>query len=619
MADSADDRCARRHAFLVALLACVLYLPSLTNGFVNWDDDILIVKNEAVGKSGGLTHIWSTFELPDGYPNYPLLFTSFWIDHQLWGLNPAGYHAVNVLLHTANAALVLMLARSLGAPAFPSLLTGLAFAVHPIHVESVAWVSERKNLLSTFFYLCAFLSFLRHRRTGEEQWYGVALLMFIAALLSKTAALTLPVSLLAMERLRSGRWERAVIVRLAPMLAVATVAAAATASVERPMVAGPLATRPLVAAAAFLFYACKLVVPWPLLPIYPRWEVSLGFLWLLPLIALLVSAVAWAWGRGWRWRWGVAHFGCSLLPVIGLVPFGFLEYSFVADHHTYLPSVGLLLAGALALGRWRGRRRGKLVDIPILLAVLCASAVTSQQIGVWRDSESLWQYTIRGNPNAYAAHNNLGLALADMGKLDEARVSIKRAIELYPEYDQAYNNLGMVAYRQRDFAAAEGYARMAVKLRPQAAAYRKNLALAQQSQGKYAEAIDSLRAAIELEPLNANFRYLLGNALQRATDLAAAAGAYREALRLQPDLLDACSQLGRVLLALSRNKEAVDALGTVVRLAPQSAEAHFNLALALIREGRTADATAHLKQAVALRPDFPAARAEIEKLRSTGS
>src|SRR6187455_2566715 len=181
-------------AALLALLAAALYLPTLNNGFVNWDDDRLLLDNPAVARDDGLAIIWSRPELPEGFPNYPLTFTTYWVEHRLWGFTPAGYHAVNLLLHALATALVCLFVRALGAGAWVAGLTAALFATHPMQVESVAWVAERKNVLAAVWYLAAALAFLRHRRTGSEAAYALSLLCCAAALLSKTATITLPFS-----------------------------------------------------------------------------------------------------------------------------------------------------------------------------------------------------------------------------------------------------------------------------------------------------------------------------------------------------------------------------------------------------------------------------------------
>ena len=257
--------CRGWHLLLAALglaaLAWLVFLPALANDFVNWDDDVYVVDNDAVQAADGWRHIWSTLELPEHFPNYPVVFTSFWLEYRFWGLNPSGYHATNVVLHGVNAALVFWLALALGGTPWIAGLTAVLFAVHPMQVESVAWITERKNVLSAFFGLAAFLAYLRHRTTNLWRWYLVSLGAFVCALLSKTALLVLPLSMLLADYFRAGRWSVGSVRRLAPLFVLGLAAGLLTVTVESRPASVPLLARPSLAAACLWFYAGKLVVP----------------------------------------------------------------------------------------------------------------------------------------------------------------------------------------------------------------------------------------------------------------------------------------------------------------------------------------------------------------------
>ena len=501
-------------AAVVGLLAALLYLPALSNDFVNWDDDRLVVDNPAVTRGDGLGRIWSTVELPASFPNYPLTFTTYWLEHRLWGLNPRGYHAVNVLLHGVNAALVVLLLYALGCGAWVATLAGALFAVHPMQVESVAWVAERKNVLSTAAFLAALLAYLRHRVSGRPAWYAAALVLFAAALLAKTATVVLPFTLLLSDRWRDGGWTRASLLRALPFFAFSLAAGVMTLLVESPTVSTPLALRPLLAASVLSFYAGKLLVPVALQPVYPRWELSLSELrWWAPLLGLGAAAfLVWRWQPPWRVRWGLGHFVCALLPVLGLVPFGYSEYSFVADRHVYLASIGAALLAALALDALRPR-----AAVALGAAVLVAglALLTARQIGVWRNSVVLWSTALAYQPDLWVAQNNLALALIERGRLDEAAGLLEDALAARPRYAEAHANLALVRYRQGDLATAERHCRQAYALKPYEPHYAKNLAIVLAERGDLAGATAVLRGALGLAPDAEDLRGMLADMLRK--------------------------------------------------------------------------------------------------------
>jgi tetratricopeptide (TPR) repeat protein len=537
-------------AVLVGLLAAALYLPTLNNGFVNWDDDRLLLDNPAVARDDGLAIIWSRPELPEGFPNYPLTFTTYWVEHRLWGFTPAGYHAVNLLLHALATALVCLFVRALGAGAWVAGLTAALFATHPIQVESVAWVAERKNVLAAVWYLAAALAFLRHRRTGSEAAYALSLLCCAAALLSKTATITLPFSLLLADRVLRGRWDPAALVRLAPMLLLGAAAALVTVNAEAEPPAIPLLERPLVAASALWFYARQLLAPSALLPVYPRWGVDPSvLLWWLPLLGASVVAILLLLRRPpGLTHWGAGHFAVTLLPVLGLVPYGFTEYSFVADRHVYLASIGVFLIAALGLDWLRQRQALSATALAIALVVLLGVR-SVRQIAVWRDGESLWLYELLHAPDSWLARNNLAMALINQQRLDEAAPFLEEALAIRPNYVEAHNNLALIRYRQGDFAGAEQQSRAAVALKPYDAGLTKNLALTLIALGRKDEAERELRHALRDSPDAAEVRYVLADLLLQQGRTEDAVRELQAAVASRPDWIEAREKLDTAIAA----------------------------------------------------------------------
>jgi tetratricopeptide (TPR) repeat protein len=609
------SRTARLALGLCALVA-VVYLPALRNGFVSWDDYKFVVENEAVTSAGGLCRIWSTAEMPPLFPNYPLVFTSFWLEHRLWGLQPAGYHATNVALHALNAVLVLLLMRAVGATVWVAGLTAALFAVHPMQVESVAWVAERKNVLSGLFYLLSFLLYLRHRSSGRWRWYGLSLLAFTCALLSKTATVMLPASLLLLERLSDGHWTRAAIARTVPMWILGIAAGALTLVVERasPTEAPPLLARPLVAAAALCFYMAKLIAPVGLLPIYPPWAVSAADpRWWLPAVGVAVAAcMLLKWPPHWQVRWGLGHFACTLLPVLNLIPFGFSGYSYVADRFVYLACIGAFASAALALERLRRWRTARgFLSIAACAAVAVCGVLAWQQTERWHNSETLWTYVLAGNPSSYAAHASLGKVLLDGGRLDEAAAHLRTALVLQPNSWLAHLNLAMVLYRQRDFIGAEDHSRQVAAMAPDVADGHSNLGMALEVQGKLTAAEQAYREALRLAPSSAETRYNLANVLLAQGRAGEAVGELERCVTLKPEFVRARNNLAVALRRVGRRSEAVAQLEQAVRLDPSYATAHYNLGDMLLEIGRRDEAATHLRRVIELEPAFPGAREKL--------
>ncbi len=454
----------RRHpavfwAALVVLLAltALTFHPVLRAGFLSWDDRAYVTGNPLLRMPGGLVKLWNPYE-PTRDQYYPLLFTSYWLEYRVWQDDGTGYHAVNLGLHLANVVLVALLAESLGASMLVSLGVAGVFALHPMQVASVAWIAERKNVLSGFFYLCGFLLYLRHRRTGRTGSYVLALVAFLGALLSKTQTVTLPASLLLVECLLPGmaRLRRidisGVATRLVPLFLLGLAAVLVTARVEHANLdwtrIPSLVERPVIAANAVWFYLGKFLLPIDLSPIYPRWD--LRGLGLLPLAGLLVwPAALWAVLRyrqrlGALWLWGSGHFLISLSPILGLIPFGLQIHTFVADHFVYLALVGSGLAAVCSLdmlARWTfGERSDRAVmAIGLLIAGLLA-VQTHRQTSYWQNDEVFWQRVITYNPDTVPGHQTLGFLYRGQGRWKEALPHFRRASELRPELPKLFRD-----------------------------------------------------------------------------------------------------------------------------------------------------------------------------------
>ena len=437
-------------ALAIALLVAVSYLPALQGGFV-WDD-VIFSEEPVIHAADGMRSIWfSPTDIKNEGHYWPLVYTSFWLEHKLWGLDPAGYHAVNIALHLLNCLLLWRLLLRLRVPG--AAVIAAVFAVHPVHVESVAWIIERKDVLSALFYLTAVTVWVRFVEEPRPGRYALALVLFIAGLLSKSVVVTLPAALLIWHWWQRGRVTPIDLFRLAPFVAVAVVITAADLSFytsREPLELGySLVERALIAARALWFYAGKLLWPAELAVIYPLWEIDAGDLrgWLYLAAAAALAAGLWL-ARRWIGRGplaGALFFAVTLGPMLGFVDYGYLQFSLVADRFQYLAGIGMLavLIGAAAHGVGRlphGYRRGALglaAAVVVLLGVL-----TWRQAGICRDEVTFFSHVVALNPAARDAHLNLGSALFEADRFDEGLAVSRIAVEQRPDSAGALANVG---------------------------------------------------------------------------------------------------------------------------------------------------------------------------------
>ena len=562
-------RFARREtlaALALAALAVGCHLPALSAGFV-WDDEAFT--DEAVVREwSGLWRIWFSPHAIENEGHYwPLVYTSFWLEHKLWGFAPAGFHAVNILLHAANTLLVRRLAERLAVPG--AWLVAAVFAVHPLHVESVAWIIERKDLLSGLCYLAAFLAWLRFAdepRAGRGH-YGLALALFVAGMLCKSIVVTLPAAFLIVSWWRRGRVTGGDLLHAAPFLAVGAAIAAADVSfynMREPLSLGYTAVeRLLIAAHALWFYVGKLLWPVGLAVIYPHWEADAGDPAAWGHVAALAALAAALWflrGRVGRGPLaGAAFFAVTLSPVLGFVDYGYMQFSFVADRHQYLAGLGLtaVLAGAAARGADRlpspGWRRCASGAAAVVLAAL--AVLTWRHAGVYRDEVTLFTHVIAHNPTARGARQNLGSALLEEGRPEEALAVSRAAVEQDPGDVKAHANAGVALIRMGRLDEAEAQLRTALALDPRHPIILQNLAESLRKQKRLDEALGYYRAAMEADPGNALPHAGMGHALFGL-------GRYGEALRSLDRALALAPGLESVRTmrdsALSRSRRAGD-------------------------------------------------------------
>ena len=630
-------------AVLLLLLTAVAFFPVLRGGFI-WDDDRYVTQNPLLTAPGGLGRIW--FDIGATVQYYPLVFTTFWAEHRLWGLHPFGYHLVNLLLHGLSAVLLWRILRRLSVPG--AWLAAAIFAVHPLQVESVAWVTERKNILSGFFYLAAALAYVRFDALGEPEnkgprnWpaYALAGVFFSLALFSKTVTSTLPAALLLVLWWKRRRIHLRDAVPLVPFFLLGILMGRTTAMLERTSVGahGPdwdlsFLDRVLVAGRAVWFYLGKLIWPARLTFIYPRWEIDPGRIWqfVFPVAVLAVLGLLW-WRRD---RWGrgplvaALFYGVTLFPALGFVNTYPMRYSFVADHFQYLAGIGpIVLLVALAM-RLAGRLTGsgaagtppasarpsgsrpmslRPAAAVAALVLLALSVLSWRQSRAYAGAETLYEETLRKNPAAWMAHNNLGVIQLDAGRLDEAEKHFEAAVAVKPDFIEALGNLGRIEVERDHPREAIPYYEKALAVRPDYAPILAHLGTAYGKAGQIDKAADAFRRAIAQRPDAPEFHIEFAKALSDNRRFDEAAKEYEAALAMNPRDEGAQNNLANVLMELGRTDEALARYREAIRLDPASPEPHINLGDTFRKLGRTEDALEEYRQAVAVAPGDARAR-----------
>lgn len=560
--------------FFIVVVVVVAYFPALQGGFI-WDDNTYLTENPTVQSRAGLASIWLE---PKSNPQYyPLVFTSFWVEHRLWGLRPLGYHAVNILLHAASA---LVLWRVLSFLAIPgAFLAALLFGVHPVNVESVAWISERKNVLSGLFYLLALLAALRYFLTSEGNKggapagkspsagavnYGLSLFFFVLALFSKTVTATLPAATLLLLWWKRGKLRLREFGLLVPFLVLGLALGLTTAWLESSHVgaAGSLwafsiAQRLLIAGRALWFYPGKLLWPQQLLFNYPRWEIE-NAQWseyLFPLSIATLFVVLWTLrGKIGRGPFTLAAlYAGTLFPALGFFNVFPMYYSFVADHFQYLASI-VPLTGIAALASRRTERIARRLQVTIFaLPIALLVFLTWKQCGMYSDKEALWRTTLEGNPRSWLACNNLGAEYLLKKRPDQALLLFEKSIEINPLNAEAVFNIGIILYERGELDAAQQRFEDAIRIdRNYANAYR-NLGGVWYAKGDIPKAVYYFEKSLRILPGDAQTHDILGAIFSRQGNHRDAVHHFREVLRIKPDYPGARKNLELELAALRQH------------------------------------------------------------------
>jgi len=606
---------------LLLVAATILaYQPASSAGFI-WDDDAYVTRNSLLTAPDGLQRIWFSLDSPSQY--FPLVYTTFRLEHALWGLNPAGYHWVNILLHAVNALLAWRLLKRLSVPG--AWLAAAIFALHPVNVESVAWITELKNVLSLFFYLLALLAWVETVEKAEgsrleaKVWYGLALVFFALALCSKTTACTLPAAMLLILWLKQKpiNWPR--LAQVVPFVVLGAGMGLVSMwweqhrqGTEGKTFALGLLERLLIASRAVWFYAGKLLWPANLTFNYPRWVIQPGnpfaYGWLVAGVGL--GAVI-CYARRFAGRGVVvaaAFYVAALSPMLGFIMLYTFRYTFVADHYQYVACLGpiALAAAGLSAASSRSGSENRFLKPLIgggLLVVL--GVLTWRQCGMYADLETLWRTTLARNPHSYMARNNLGTVCLNQGRLDEAMACFREALEIQPHDANAYLNLGAALFQGGQADGAILQYQKALEIQPGLAEAHKNLGDVFLQLGRVDEALAHSRKAVEIRPEFAEAQNNLGNALLQKGQLDEAITHLQRAVDLLPEYPNALNNLGVALIQRGKAAAAMALFQKAVDIQPDFAEAHNNLGKLQLQQGKVREAVAHYETALKLQPDDP--------------
>jgi tetratricopeptide (TPR) repeat protein len=582
---------------LLASVTILAYRPAWNGGFL-WDDDDYVVNNDLLTASDGLRRIWFSLDSPSQY--FPLVYTTFRIERALWGLNPSGYHWVNLLLHVANALLVWRLLRRLNVPG--AWLAGAIFALHPVQVESVAWITERKNVLMGFFFLLTLLAWIAFvdTDTGRRRlFYGLALILYALALSAKTTACTLPAALFLILWLQKKPINRARILQIVPFLLLGLGMGLLAMWWERyhqgtSRAIFPFLTpieRILVASRAVWFYLSKLVWPSNLTFIYPRWNISpadlLDYSWLLMAIVLCVAIYFARRYVGRSVEVAAAFFLITLSPVLGFIMLFTFRYTFVADHYQYLACIGPIAlgsAGILSLADALKQQRA-FIWSTALFAVAMLAVLTWRQSSMYGDVETLWRTTLARNPECWMADTNLGTVLVQKGQVDEAIAHYRHALAIQPDWWDAEYNLGTALL----------------------------------SKGEIDEAIVHSERAVTMQPNDPDAQVALASALLEKKRIDEAIMHYQKALTMRPDYFLARCGLGRALLEKGELDPAIQYCRTALLIRPDDSDCQTVFAIALDQKGEAADAIQHYEKALQVSPTSIPALTNLAWLLATCS
>ena len=609
---------------LILIFGVVLtYTPVWKAGFV-YDDSPLLTANPCIVGPLGLREIWTASPAIIS----PMIFTTFWVEHALWGLEPLPYHLVTVLLHATCAILLWRVLRSLRVQG--AWLGAALWALHPIQVESVAWVSETKNTESALFFLLSILFFLRwlrakhlDGRTGCGWSYALTLLFAALAMASKSSTVILPIVLCLCAWWMEGRWHWRNLPRVVPLFLMAIVPSAVSIWTQAPELATDTDSqwvrtwpeRLATAGDVVWSYLGKLLWPHPLATIYPRWQIDAGqwFSYLPLLVVIVILSIFWIerllWSRALFFAF--AYFVAALLPVLGLIEEYSFRFSFFFDHWQYLASIGPLALAGTAFVRFSNF---VIPEKPRIQASLCAGlllilgAASWQRTLTYKSEETLWADALAKNSDCWMCCNNLGKALLQKGRVDEAIEQFQKAVRINPRYAEARSNFGAALFQKGQVEDAILQYTRALQINPNYAQAIYNLGLALFQKGQVDDAISQYTRAVRINPYYPETYNLLGNAFLQKGQLDEALEQFQKALEINLNYVDARNNLGVTLFKKGRVDDAIAQYKKAVEINPDYVNARYNLGNAFVQKGQLDDAITEFQKAVKINPNYVDAR-----------
>ena len=652
----------------LALISLIAFSPILSNGFTHFDDPMYITDNQSV-KTGFNTEsiIWA-FTTMDASNWHPLTWLSHMLDWKIFGANAAGHHFVSLIFHICAAIFLFLLFNKTTGRFWPSVFVAAIFAVHPLRVESVAWVAERKDVLSMFFGLAALYTYAFYVEKPVVSRYLICLFLFILGLMTKPMLVTLPFVMLLLDYWPLGRFQKEplpaipvkppktapamtdrrkskkmqikepaakitakpektrlpfparILTEKIPFILLALVSSGLTiwaqqqGSAIQSLQKLPFADRLSNAVVSYVAYLLKMFWPINLSVFYPyqnalpAWQVAGAAL-------ILLSISAWAIYTikktpfifiGWFWYLG------TMVPVIGLIQVGSQS---MADRYTYLPSPGIIIMLVWSLLYFiQSQKIRRNILLPAGMALLLVlSVLTWRQSGYWKNDIELFTHALNITENNFLAHNVLGTVLCEAGKRKEAIEHFQAAVRIVPQDAKNYYNLGLAYDQEGNKEIAMDYYQISLKMNPHDAKTHSNLGVVLDAFGKSKEAMEHYQTALELDPKNWNAHYNMGNIYKEKGNMDKAFEHFREVTKLKPDYADAQNNVGLILeLYYKNNREAITHYRQAVAAKPDDAGFHFNLGMALMNEGNLPEAALHFQRAIDLKPDYEAARKSLK-------
>ncbi len=616
--------------FLI-LATLAIFWPVKNSQFINLDDWEYVIENPHVLNGLSFKEVAWAFTTKHASNWHPLTWLSHMLDIELYGLNPGGHHLTNLIFHLASTLLLFWIFKWTTGMLWRSGFVALLFALHPLHVESVAWVAERKDVLSTFFWMLTMMAYVHYVRQTSLKRYFMVFLSLALGLMSKPMLVTLPFVLLLLDywplgRLRLGLGEQRsrgkpsekpgafrLVWEKAPLFILVIVSCLLTMWAQRGAMVSlevfPLGVRIANALVSYVSYIGKMIWPARLAVLYPyseglpAWQVLGADLFLLGVSVLAIREVR---RRpylvaGWLWYLG------TLVPVIGLVQVGAQA---MADRYTYVPLIGLFVMVvwgiAECLAGWRYRR----VLLPVSAAFVTAllMTLTRIQLQYWHDSDRLYRHSLEVTERNYQIHYNLGVTLTKEGRNDEAKAQYAEALKTRPDYYKALSAMGMILSREGKYSEAIAYYEKSLRINPDYEDTHYNLGQAFFRMGKYEKAVAAYREVIRIKPDDAEAHVLLGVALTRQGKYEEAISSFNEAIHIAPNLVNAHNNLAIALARQGRYQEAIAHFNEVLRMRPNLADVYYNVGLALIDQGKTKEAIDQFSKALRIKPDLGQAR-----------